>query len=204
MRRKFSGDHLVLASHNAGKLIEIKALLEPLGIRVTSAAEHGLAEPAETEDSFAGNARLKARFAATHTNLPALSDDSGIEVEALNDQPGVYTADWAETPHGRDFTQAMTRVWTMLEAQNAPFPRKASFVCTLCIAWPDGHSEIFEGRAKGHLTWPMRGDHGFGFDPIFIPDGHKITYAEMLPEQKHRISHRAQAFEKLVKNGLSS
>lgn len=196
--RKFDGDHLVLASHNKGKLREISALLEPFGIRVTSAADHGLEEPDETEDTFAGNARIKAHFAAKQTGLPALSDDSGIMVEALDGAPGVYTADWAETPNGRDFPMAMEKTWKLLEEKSAPHPRKAAFVCTLCLAWPDGHDEIFEGRAEGSLTWPMRGDKGFGYDPIFVPDGFDITFAEMDPAKKQDMSHRADAFRKLV------
>ncbi|WP_163847920.1 RdgB/HAM1 family non-canonical purine NTP pyrophosphatase [Pseudooceanicola aestuarii] len=197
--RKFSGDRLVIASHNAGKLREIAALLDPYGITVSSAADHGLAEPAETEDTFAGNARIKAHAAARGTGLPALSDDSGITVEALNGAPGVYTADWAETPEGRDFPMAMTRVWTLLEEKNAPAPRRAAFNCTLCLAWPDGHDELFEGRVNGQVVWPMRGAQGFGFDPIFLPDGETETFGEMDPIRKHEMSHRADAFAKFVK-----
>ncbi|MDX1782476.1 MAG: RdgB/HAM1 family non-canonical purine NTP pyrophosphatase [Thalassovita sp.] len=196
--RRFDGDHLVLASHNKGKLREISALLEPFGIRVTSAADHGLIEPEETEDTFAGNARIKAHYAARETGLPALSDDSGIMVDALDGAPGVYTADWAETLNGRDFPMAMEKTWKLLEEKSARHPRKAAFVCTLCLAWPDGHDEIFEGRAEGSLTWPMRGDKGFGYDPIFVPNGFDITFAEMDPGQKQDMSHRADAFRKLV------
>ncbi|MEM7525606.1 MAG: non-canonical purine NTP pyrophosphatase, partial [Pseudomonadota bacterium] len=130
---------------------------------------------------------------------PALSDDSGIEIDALDGAPGVYTADWAETPNGRDFPMAMTKVWTLLEEKSAPEPRTARFVCTLCLAWPDGHDEIFRGEAPGRVTWPMRGDLGFGFDPIFAPDGYDITFGEMEPAKKHEMSHRADAFAKLVK-----
>ncbi len=196
--RRFNGDKLVIATHNAGKLVEIAALLAPFGISVTSAGELGLEEPEETEDTFAGNARIKAHFAAKSSGLPALSDDSGITVDALNGAPGVYTADWAETPKGRDFPMAMTKVWDLLESKNATEPRTAAFNCTLCLAWPDGHDEVFEGRVDGHLVWPMRGDRGFGFDPIFLPNGEEVTFGEMDPARKKEISHRADAFAKLV------
>ena len=190
---------LVIASHNKGKLVEIRDLLTPLGIAVTSAGDLGLEEPEETEDNFAGNARIKARFAADNSGLPALSDDSGIAVEALGGAPGVYTANWAETPEGRDFNMAMTRVWQELESISAPEPRRAAFVCTLCLAWPGGGEQVFEGRAPGRIVWPMRGDKGFGFDPVFQPDGHDLTFAEMEPAEKHAISHRAAAFAKFLK-----
>lgn len=196
--RKFDGDALVIASHNKGKLREIATLLAPFGVSVSSAADHGLVEPEETEDSFVGNARIKAHFAAKATGLPALSDDSGITVEALDGAPGVYTADWAETPQGRDFPMAMEKVWRLLEEKNAPLPRKAAFNCTLCLAWPDGHDEIFEGRVDGQVVWPMRGTNGFGFDPVFLPDGESETFGEMAPERKDAMSHRAEAFAKFV------
>lgn len=198
MTRRFDSKELVIASHNAGKLREIRALLEPFGIAVSSAADHGLDEPEETESTFAGNARIKAHFAAKGSGLPALSDDSGIMVDALDGAPGVFTADWAETPNGRDFPMAMTKVWTMLDERSAPEPRTARFCCTLCLAWPDGHDEVFEGVVEGRLVWPMRGDLGFGFDPIFQPLGHEETFGEMDPAKKHAMSHRADAFAKLV------
>ena len=197
------GDHLVIASHNAGKIREIGALVEPKGISVSSAAEHGLTEPDETEDTFAGNARIKAHHAATQTGLPALSDDSGIMVDALSGAPGVFTADWAETPTGRDFPMAMAKVWSMLEEANAPEPRMARFHCTLCIAWPDGEDVLFDGQVRGRLVWPMRGDLGFGFDPIFLPDGESETFGEMDPARKHAMSHRADAFRKFSSALLS-
>jgi len=196
--RRFDGDKLVIATHNAGKLVEIAELLKPFGISVTSAGELGLEEPEETEDTFAGNARIKAHFAAKASGLPALSDDSGITVDALDGAPGVYTADWAETPTGRDFPMAMKKVWDLLEAKDASKPRTAAFNCTLCLAWPDGHDKIFEGRVDGRLVWPMRGENGFGFDPIFLPNGHDLTFGEMNPADKKAISHRADAFAKLV------
>ena len=196
--RKFDGRELVIASHNKGKLREIAELLAPFGVHVTSAGDHGLEEPEETEDTFAGNARIKAHFAAKATGLPALSDDSGIMVDALDGAPGVYTADWAETPNGRDFPMAMEKVWRLLEEKNAPFPRKAAFNSTLCLAWPDGHDEVFVGRVEGQVVWPMRGDNGFGFDPVFLPDGESETFGEMDPARKHAMSHRAMAFAKFV------
>lgn len=195
--RKLTEPKIVLASHNKGKLREIAELLVPYGIEVVSAGDLGLEEPEETESTFAGNARIKAHFAAKASGLPALSDDSGIQVDALNGDPGVYTADWAETPNGRDFPMAMTKVWTLLEERDAPEPRTARFCATLCLAWPDGHDEIFEGKVEGRVSWPMRGDLGFGFDPMFIPDGEVETFGEMDPAKKHAMSHRADAFNKL-------
>ncbi len=196
--RRFQGDRLLVATHNAGKLEEIAALLAPYGVAVTGAADAGLPEPAETGTSFVENARIKAHAAAQATGLPALSDDSGIEVEALGGAPGVYTADWAETPSGRDFVLAMTRTWDALEAVSAPEPRRARFCCTLVLAWPDGHDEVFAGVMPGRIVWPMRGDQGHGYDPIFQPDGHDMTFGEMDRWQKNQISHRADAFRKLV------
>jgi XTP/dITP diphosphohydrolase len=149
--RKLTEKKIVLASHNAGKLREIGALLAPFGIEVVSAGELGLTEPAETEDTFSGNARIKAHFAAKASGLPALSDDSGLQVDALSGEPGVYSADWAETPEGRDFPMAMAKVWSALEAANAAEPRSGRFCCTLCLAWPDGHDEIFAGTVEGHM-----------------------------------------------------
>ncbi|GIT86316.1 RdgB/HAM1 family non-canonical purine NTP pyrophosphatase [Roseobacter sp. OBYS 0001] len=198
MTRKFDGTRILIATHNAGKLEEMQQLFAPYGVDVVGAAEMGLAEPEETETTFIGNARIKARAAVAATGLPALADDSGIEVEALNDAPGVYTADWAETPNGRDFIMAMTKTHTKLEEINAPHPRRARFRATLVLAWPDGHDEVFDGRVNGTLVWPIRGKTGHGYDPMFQPGGHDITFAEMDPEQKNRISHRADAFQKLI------
>ncbi len=196
--RRFDGNRLVIASHNAGKVREIGELMRPFGVAVFSAGDLDLAEPEETEDTFAGNARIKAHFAARHSGLPALSDDSGIQVDALGGAPGVHTADWAETGNGRDFAMAMTKVWTLLEEKNAARPRTARFCCTLCLAWPDGHDELFEGSVEGQVVWPMRGTRGFGFDPVFLPDGETETFGEMDPAKKHGMSHRADAFAKLV------
>ncbi len=191
---------LVLASHNVGKLEEIRLLLAPYPVAVISAVELGLDVPAETEATFAGNALLKAHAAAKATGLPALSDDSGIEVEALRGAPGVHTADWAETGDGtRDFPMAMAKVWDRLEAAKAPFPRRAKFVCVLAMAWPDGREEVFNGQVEGQIVWPMRGEIGHGFDPIFRPEGYTKTFGEMERAEKSAISHRAVAFKKLVK-----
>lgn len=196
--RKFRGEQLLVATHNAGKLEEIQHLLEPHGITAVSVAELDLLEPDETEATFVGNARIKAHAAARATNLPALADDSGIEIDALDGAPGVYTADWAETPTGRDFVKAMTDTWNKLEVIDAPFPRTARFCCTFVLAWPDGHDEVFEGRMPGQIVWPMRGELGHGYDPIFQPNGFETTFGEMDRWQKNKISHRAKAFEKLV------
>ena len=196
--RKFSGTRLLVATHNAGKLEEIADLLKPFGVDVVGAKEMNLAEPVETEDNFVGNARIKAHAAAQATGLPALADDSGIAIDALGGAPGVYTADWAETPQGRDFVMAMTRAHDELEAIDAPLPRTARFCCTLVLAWPDGHDEVFEGVMPGQVVWPMRGDQGHGYDPIFQPDGYDMTFGEMDRWEKNRISHRADAFRKLV------
>jgi XTP/dITP diphosphohydrolase len=191
------GPKLVLASHNKGKLVEIAALLAPFGIEAVPASAFGLAEPVETEDSFAGNALLKARFAAEGAGFPALSDDSGLCVDALDGAPGVYTADWAETPEGRDWMLAMQKVEDRLQALGPDVSRRGEFVCTLALAWPDGRAETFEGRMPGTLTWPPRGERGFGYDPVFVPEGYSDTFAEMDPAEKHAISHRAKAFAKL-------
>lgn len=196
--RKFSDQTLLVATHNKGKLEEIADLLKPFGISVVSAADLGLAEPAETETTFVGNARIKAHAAARAAGLPALADDSGLSVQALGGAPGVYTADWAETPDGRNFGMAMQRVQDELCSNAAAPPYHASFCCTLVLAWPDGHDEVFEGQMPGHLSWPPRGDQGHGYDPIFIPEGYSQTFGEMDRWEKNRISHRARAFHKLM------
>lgn len=199
MTRKFSGDRLLLATHNKGKLEEVAHLLEPYGVSVVGAAEMNLAEPEETEDTFVGNARIKAHAAAKASGLPALSDDSGIEIDALDGAPGVYTADWAETGNGRDFLMAMTRAHDALIARGAPQPWHARFCSTLVLAWPDGHDEVFEGHVKGTLVWPIRGADGFGYDPMFRPDGYDQTFGEMDRWEKNKISHRARAIDAFVK-----
>ncbi|NQV79694.1 MAG: RdgB/HAM1 family non-canonical purine NTP pyrophosphatase [Alphaproteobacteria bacterium] len=193
MARAFAEPRLVLASHNNGKLREIRELLAPLGRDVVSAQELDLPEPDETGETFVANAVLKARAAVAGSGLAALADDSGIEVAALNGAPGIYTARWAGEP--RDFMVAMTRVNDELGvAQN----RRANFTAVLALCWPDGHCETFEGKVFGTLVWPPRGDRGFGFDPMFVPDGYDVTFGEMDPAVKHAISHRAGAFKKLL------
>ncbi|MEQ8898285.1 MAG: RdgB/HAM1 family non-canonical purine NTP pyrophosphatase [Roseovarius sp.] len=196
--RKLQGDTLLVATHNAGKLEEIASLLRPYGVSVIGAAEKNLPEPEETETTFVGNARIKAHAAAKATGLPALSDDSGIEIDALGGKPGVWTADWAETENGRDFVKAMTRAHDELVQSGVPQPWTARFCCTLVLAWPDGHDEVFPGRVEGRVVWPMRGNEGHGYDPVFQPDGYDVTFGEMDGLRKNRISHRADAFAKLV------
>jgi XTP/dITP diphosphohydrolase len=193
MHRRLNESRLVLASHNPGKVREIAELLEPLRLEVVSAAELGLPEPEETGDSFEANAELKALAAATASSLPALADDSGLVVPALGGAPGIYSARWAGP--AKDFAQAMRRIEDGLAGTRE---RQAHFVAVLSLAWPDGHVETFRGEAHGTLVWPPRGDRGFGYDPIFVPAGHALTYGEMDPVEKHRISHRAVAFAKLV------
>lgn len=191
-------DRLVIATHNRGKLKEIAGLLQPLGISCVSAGDLGLSEPVETEATFAGNALLKARHAAAGSGLPALSDDSGLCVEALSGEPGVYTADWAETGQGRDWAMAMQKVEDRLAALGPGVSRHAAFQCTLALAWPDGRHALFEGQCPGTLVWPPRGTLGFGYDPMFVAEGEAETFGEMDPERKHAISHRARAFARLV------
>jgi XTP/dITP diphosphohydrolase len=194
-----SGVRLVLASHNKGKLREFRVLLAPLGFDVISAAEAGVAEPEETGTTFAENARLKALTSLSASGLPALSDDSGIEVDALGGAPGIYAARWAGPE--RDFSIAMARIERELQEAGAidPKARAARMVCALCLAFPGGRTELFEGAAPGHMVWPPRGNKGFGYDPMFVPEGHALTYGEMEPDFKHTISHRAIAFAGLVK-----
>lgn len=193
MTRRFQGDRLVIATHNKGKLEEFAALLAPLNIACVSAGDLGLGEPDETETTFLGNARIKAHAAARASGLPALADDSGLSVDALDGAPGVYTADWATTPTGRDFGMAMEKTWALLEAKQAASPRRAQFRCTLVLAWPDGHDEYVEGLAPGQLVWPRRGAEGHGYDPMFQPDGLTVTFAEMPAGAKNAISHRGKA-----------
>ena len=195
---KFSEKRLLVATHNQGKLEEITALFEPHGISVVGAKEMDLPEPEETGTTFVENARIKAHAAAKATGLPALSDDSGIEIDGLDKAPGVYTADWAETPNGRDFVMAMTKSHDLLVERGAPEPWTARFCCTLVLAWPDGRDQVFPGVMEGKVVWPMRGDQGHGYDPIFVPQGYDITFGEMDRWEKNKISHRADAFRKLT------
>ena len=190
--------HLSLLPTTLARLTEIAALLQPYGIKVVSAGELGLDEPEETEDSFAGNARIKAHYAAKESGLPALSDDSGISVDALDGRTGRLHGRLGRNAEWPRFRDGDGKVWTKLEALNAPEPRTATFNSTLCLAWPDGHEELFVGKVDGRLVWPMRGDRGFGYDPMFLPNGEDETFGEMDPDKKHRMSHRADAFRKLV------
>ena len=210
--RKLDAGKLVIASHNPGKVREIAALLGPYGIEPVSAAELDLPEPEETGTNFIDNADLKARAAADLSGMVALADDSGLCVEALGNRPGIYSARWALAEEARvpadddpghvegerDFMRAMSRVQTELEALGPEVNRNAHFVCALAVCWPDGHSEWFEGRVDGTLVWPPRGERGFGYDPMFVPVGREQTFGEMDQDEKHRISHRADAFRKLV------
>jgi len=203
MTHKLAGERLVIATHNAGKLKEIGALLAPYGIDCVSAGELGLHEPEETGTTFVENALLKARAAADAAGLPALADDSGLSVTALGGRPGVYTADWAERQwfegeRGRDWFMAMGKVEGLLCELGPDADRSCWFSCVLAIAWPDGTSAVYEGRVDGAFSWPPRGKMGFGYDPVFVPHGRDMTFAELPPEEKHRISHRADAFAKLV------
>jgi XTP/dITP diphosphohydrolase len=193
--RPFTDSKLVIATHNQGKLPEIAAFLDGFGISLISAGELGLAEPDETETSFTGNAILKARAAALASGMPALADDSGLAVNALNGDPGIYSARWAGPQ--KDFTLAMQKVEDALQASCAT-DRRAAFMCALSLVWPDGHDETVEGTVKGALVWPPRGNNGFGYDPVFVADGYDITFGEMEPDAKHAIGHRADAFAKLL------
>jgi XTP/dITP diphosphohydrolase len=193
------GTRLVVASHNPGKVREILDLVAPHGLSVVSAAELRLPEPEETGATFAENARIKAEAAARGAGLPALSDDSGLEVEALGGAPGIYSARWAGP--AKDFSVAMQRVADEVKlcgGWKEPGPR-ANFTAALCLAWPDGEVALFEGRVYGHLIWPPRGTRGFGYDPMFVPDGHALTFGEMEPDAKHAISHRARAFQRFAR-----
>lgn len=200
-RRRFTGTGLIVATHNPGKLREIVELLAPFGIHVSSAAERGLPEPEETGTTFLANAELKALAAALAAGVPALSDDSGLAVDGLDGAPGIYSARWAGP--SKDFGAAMARVEREL-VERGTADRRAHFISALTLAWPDGHYESFEGRVSGTLTFPPRGDRGFGYDPIFIPDGLHQTFGEMHEATKHRISHRARAFSQLVEACFAS
>ena len=192
------GADLLIATGNSGKLAEFSALLAPYGTKLRSLSDLALPEPEETEFTFAGNARLKARAGAAASGLPTLADDSGLAVAALGGAPGIYTADWAECAGSRDFRRAMTKTWELLESVRAPAPRRAEFCCVLVLVWPNGDEQIFEGRLPGQIVWPMRGGAGHGYDPIFQPDGHALTMGEMSPVMKNAISHRAVAVAKFI------
>lgn len=205
MARYFKEKKLLIASNNAGKVAEIKELLKKFKVEVISAAEFDHPEPEETGNSFEENAKIKSEYYCNKTGIPSLSDDSGLEVESLHGSPGIYSARWAGKE--KDFSAAIQKVKESIEdigygpeeMGDKHDLMKANFTCALALSWPDGHTEVFEGKVFGHLTFPPRGDKGFGYDPIFVPDSHKQTFAEMDPEEKHAISHRAKAFNKLVK-----
>ena len=203
MKNRLGSERLVIATHNAGKLKEISALLAPFGLECISAGALGLPEPEETGTTFVENALIKAHSAAQSAQLPALADDSGLSVTALGSRPGVYTADWAqrqsfEGEPGRDWYMAMGKVEGMLQALGPDAERSCWFSCVLAIAWPDGTCVTYEGRVDGTVVWPPRGDRGFGYDPVFQPLGRDETFAQIDPEEKHSMSHRADAFAKLV------
>jgi XTP/dITP diphosphohydrolase len=208
MGRRIAG-RLIIATHNSGKLWEMRELLAPYGVDAVSAGDLGLPEPEETGTTFAENARLKAAAAARAANLPAFADDSGLAVEALDGAPGIYSARWAG--EARDFAAAMRKVEAELKARGTGPPYRAAFISVLCVMWPDGHTEQFEGRVDGTLVFPPRGTKGFGYDPIFLPDGCDKTFGEMMSAEKHAIpadgslalSHRARAFQKLARACLS-
>ena len=213
--RPLDGKKIVVASHNDGKLKEFADLMGPFGLEAKSAREYGLPEPDETGTTFEENAYIKAFAAAKATGLPSLSDDSGLMIDALQGAPGVYTANWAETPDGiRDFGVAMQRAEVAMQEVGAvnPEQRKGRFVAVICLAWPDGEAEYFRGEAEGTLVWPPRGTSGFGYDPVFLPDGQTRTFGEMTAEEKHgwkpgqeeALSHRARAFQKFAQAKLGS
>ncbi len=200
--RKFKEKILFVATHNSGKLEEIKRLLAGFKIELKSNKDFMLTPPEETESTFIGNARIKAQCASRKTGFPSLADDSGLEVDSLRGAPGVLTADWAETAEGRDFMVAMERVWTEVQKTGLNPPYRARFVSALVLAWPDGHDETFEGIVEGKLVWPLRGNNGHGFDPMFQPNGYEETFGEMNRWEKNIISHRGVAFNKLRKHCL--
>lgn len=203
IRKLTSGEEIIVASHNQGKVREIEALLAPFGLSALSASILDLPEPVEDGATFVENAKIKALAAARASGKPSLSDDSGLAVDALGGDPGIYSARWAGPE--KDFSVAMKSVEDALQAKSASRPenRVAHFICVLCMAWPDDHCEIFEGKVSGHMVWPPRGEHGFGYDPTFQPIGYDQTFGEMDAEFKHKISHRADAFQKLTQGLLN-
>jgi len=204
LARLFTGSQLVVASHNPGKVREIGDLIAPFGIETQSAGALGLAEPDETGLTFVENAKIKSDAAAHASRMPALADDSGLCVDALGGDPGIYSARWAGP--SKDFSIAMAKIHQALVETGAmePDQRRAHFVCALSLSWPDGHCESFEGKVFGHLVWPPRGDKGFGYDPMFIADGETMTFGEMEPDKKHGMSHRADAFKQLIEACFAS
>ncbi len=209
MTRRLCGGSLVIATHNAGKLKEISALLDPYGIECISAGSLGLPEPPETGTTFVQNALIKARAAAETSGLVALADDSGLSVKALDGRPGVYTADWAERQHfegepGRDWFMAMGKVEGLIQQVGPDTDRTAVFHSVLALAWPDGEHAVYEGQCSGALTWPPRGTMGFGYDPIFVPQGSDLTFGQVDVKEKQKVDHRADAFAKLAADQFGS
>lgn len=202
--RSLHDQSIVLATSNRGKIAEISTLLNRHPIEIALSTDLGIEAPAETQKTLEGNARLKATNAVSRAQMIALADDSGLEVEALGNQPGVATADWAEDTAGRNYALGMRRVWQELENLKAPFPRYARFRSAICVAWPDGETAIFEGQVDGHLVWPPRGQNGFGYDPIFVPLGCRQTFAEMSHHEKSKLSHRARALKSFARNCLGA
>ena len=194
----FPEGKLLIATHNSGKLEEFKSILRTLDLELTSSKELNLPEPKEIENTFLGNARIKSRAACVYSNLPSMADDSGLEVHALDNQPGVYTADWAETGTGRDFKKAMEYLWSKLTLTKESEPFTATFCCTLVLTFPNGKEKIFEGKVEGTLVRLMKGQGGHGYDPILLPNGYKKTFGEMKNEQKNSISHRFNALNKFL------
>ena len=192
----FPENKILIATHNEGKLEEFKYILRDLKLNILSSKDLNLEEPKETENTFIGNARIKSKISCLKSNLPSLADDSGLQVHALDNKPGVYTADWANSNNGRNYKKAMHRVWNELLLSGKKEPFKANFICTLVLTFPNGNENIFEGSVFGSITWPMRGKKGQGYDPIFLPEGHNKTFGEMKESEKNKISHRCIALKK--------
>lgn len=202
--RSLKDQTMVLATRNRGKINEILTLLKGVHVDIILVSNLGLSEPRETEDTLEGNARLKATYTASQTGMIALADDSGLEVAALGNQPGVATADWAERHGGRDYRFAMRRIWQALETQRAPLPRRARFRSVICVAWIDGETATFEGVVNGHVVWPPRGANGFGYDPIFVPDEDTRTFGEMTEKEKSKHSHRSRSLQLFMQHCLNN
>ena len=194
----FPENKILIATHNEGKLEEFKYILRDLKLNILSSKDLNLEEPKETENTFIGNARIKSKISCLKSNLPSLADDSGLQVHALDNKPGVYTADWANSNNGRDYKKAMHRVWKELLISGKKEPFNANFICTLVLTFPNGNEIVFEGSIFGTITWPMRGKEGQGYDPIFLPDGHNKTFGEMNESEKNKISHRSLALKKFI------
>ena len=196
--KRFPENKILIATHNIGKLEEFKYILKDLDLKILSSKDLNIDEPIETENTFIGNARIKSKNSCLQSNIPSLADDSGLQVHALGNKPGVYTADWAFTKNGRDFKKAMHRVWNELLESKKKKPFTANFICTLVLTFPNGDEEIFEGRVNGSINWPIKGRDGHGYDPMFVPDGYRKTFGEMTNSEKNKISHRNIALKKFL------